>query len=212
MNNQQITDPSLVNIQNELLNEDSNRKKEAILFNDKDLLILSPVSIRKNIIILCICLVAFFFLFWVYYKWMCIPIRKHNIEVEHLVSADSSATVCANVIIDDIKNININNESKLLRSGFGRLLDPKGIFLYRTGYNFKYSKEYKQTYPGKRNFTGSLSEIIGQDLYDELNDTCQKHHLDLNKYHGLFYYRHLDNEKYAKGRVFKYSWINYKSS
>lgn len=194
LNNQQITDPSLTSIQSVLSEEKPNKENK-----------LSPEEKWKYIIKMCVCLVTFFFLFWVYYKWMTIPIRKHYIQLEHLASADSSANICANVIIDDIKSIAINDKSRLPKSINSKNSNNS---LYNTTYLFQYKNskylKYKQTYPIKRNYTGSLSEIIGQNLYDELNDTCQKHNLDLSRYHTLFYFRHIDNEKYARGKVSKH--------
>lgn len=183
LNNQQITDPSLTSIQSVLSEEKPNKRNK-----------LSPEEKWKYIIKLLVCLVTFFFLFWVYYKWMTIPIRKHYIQLEHLASADSSANICANVIINDIKSIATNDKSRLPESpnnGTNSLYRP-------TYYFFRENNNYKKTYPPKHNYTGTLSEIIGQNLYDELDDTCQKHNLDLSRCHALFYFRHIDNEKFMR--------------
>ena len=67
---------------------------------------------------------------------MTIPIRKHYIQLEHLASADSSANIYANVIIDDIKSIAINDKSRLPKS----INNKNGNnSIYNTSYFFQYS-------------------------------------------------------------------------
>lgn len=193
MNNQQANDPSLVSIQNELIGESPTSKSKS--------------SIRENIIIIFICLVLSLFFFWVYYRWMSIPVKKHDINIEYLASSQEEAYVDAFVNLTDYKNFNIDVDlSKELNKHDGSVFETPTLgstismqqYGITIGGSESKSKAQMATPRIKNYSTDTLSSIIGHKISKELEVFCNTNNLKLSDFQNLFYLRHFENENSSK--------------
>ena len=129
-------------------------------------------------------MLLFLFFFWVYSKWMSIPVKRHFIQVEYLVSPNSQTNVRASVELTTYKNSDIDLIS-----------ESNTMPIYNNHYSFTFDGIDNAAIPRKPEYYESLSDIIGPILYKELDDTCKNHNLNINSFRELFYVRHFDNEK-----------------
>lgn len=170
MNNQQINDPSLTSIQNELIGEDSSNENKS--------------SIKENVILIFLCLILFLFFFGVYYKWMSIPIKRHFIQVEYIASTKESANIRASVELISYKDLDIEDTQNHKKELHGIM------------YNFVSDNKANIAKP-RNKCEGSLSEILEPNLYKELEDTCRNLNVDMSSciFNDMFYLRYFNNEK-----------------
>lgn len=143
-----------------------------------------------------LCIAALLFFFWVYYKWVTIPVYKHYFHAEHLLSNNGDIPVQSSIAIYDNKGF----------SKYDKLPED-----YGTGVKKFYSQFYGFSSPTlndslqTRCFSKpiyqdkSIADILGPDLYQKLCDYCTENNIDIAAYnrHGqLFYFCHLHNAKF----------------
>ena len=161
----------------------------------------NKINLIKNVIAIIVCAGILVLLLKVYRQWQTIPYIKHSFNVEHLASAKGAARVGAKFCLIDPKNLDmacdlssdtiINTLSTIILS---KSNDNNINDRYVDACFISTNSANKLSRPLQPYYTDSLSKLIGQQLFDELNDACKAGNINVHDYYEIFFYRHLDNE------------------
>ena len=143
------------------------------------------------------CIVLLSLIFFVYYKWVTIPVYKHYYYAEHLLSNNGDIPVQSSLAVYDNKGFSIYDN---LPEDYGTSVEKFYSQFYGfsspPGLNDSLRTQYlsKPIYQNK-----SLADILGSELYQKLCDYCTENNIDIDAYNRsgqLFYFCHLHNAKF----------------
>ena len=178
MSNSSINSGSLAGVQAIILSDDSERAKKS--------------TIRRNVVYIILSLIGFVSFSLIYYSWLKIPHRVYYFNAEQLASADSSTIFRAEFIINDPKILDSDHD-------FIESKNNDNHSSFNTDNILVNVKKYKETFmltslfavqgskPKLPYSIDNLKCIIGEQLFSELQDTCQANNIDLGIYSEVFF-------------------------
>lgn len=154
-------------------------------------------SAKSYIIKIVMCIVLLSLIFFVYYKWVTIPVHKHYYHAEHLLSNNGDIPVQSSLAVYDNKGFSkYNNLPEDYGTCVKKFYSQFYGFSSTSGLNDSLQTQYlsKPIYKDK-----SIADILGPELYQKLCDYCTENNIDIDAYNRsgqLFYFCHLHNAKF----------------
>lgn len=128
---------------------------------------------KNNILRFLLYIFGFLICVYVYVCWNRIPVREHYLQIEHFMTDDTTRHPLAYICLNMNYGSTIDEQLPRAYKAFNR-------FILRT--NTKILGTRKPFY----SLFAELDYLLGQDMYNELIDSCKKHRVD-EKFTDLFY-------------------------